>query len=188
MAVSKKRKHKPKKKKTQKYIKPNSFNEEVSLMNLKVFSFPKNELLEAYKIYSEHHKSPLHKEIDLKMNFISMTLKIAFNHPEPDRELFGYLREESVRPNCYINVIKYVHDENIALITEVNYLNNDPKKINIDPLKSFVYLADLLDLNLGFPAYINKDPQEKLFKSLGFEESLLKADEGQKILLRKAQK
>lgn len=188
MAVSKKKKYKPKKKKTNQLNDVTLSNQEVNLMNLKIFSLPKDELVNTYLSYRDYHLNPFNKEIDLKMNFISITLKTAFKHPEPYKDLFGYMRDEKEEPNCYLSLLKYMYDDKIALIGEVNHFNKDPRKTNLDPLKSLVYLADLLDLTLAFPAYTQKDPQEKMFKSLGFEDSLLKADEGQKILLRKPKK
>ena len=163
-----------------------SINDEINLMNLKIFSYSKEEILNTFQIYYENHKNPLYNEVDLKINFISMLLKLTYNHPEPDRELFGYIRENSVQPNFYLNIVKYVYNDKIALVSEATYINDDNKRINIEPLKGLIYLCDLIKLDLAFPSYIKNDPQEKLFKSLGFEESILKADEGQKILLRKA--
>lgn len=185
MAISKTRKSKNKKKKNNMINNLQiSFNEEINLLNLKIFSYSKEEILNTYKIYTENNK--LYDEIDLKLNFVSMILKISYNHSEPDRELFCFIRDKNIEPNFYLNVIKYVYNSNIALIAEASYINNDKRKTNIEPLNGLIYLCDLIKLDLAFPAYIKDDPQEKLFKSLGFEESILKADEGQKILFRKA--
>ena len=188
MAISKKRKvrNKNKKKKNNIEMIPSSFNDEIKLMNLKIFSYSKEEILNTFEIYTENHKGYLSNDIDLKINFISMLLKLVYNHPEPDRELFGYIRENDVQPNFYLNIVKYIHNDRIALISEAEYINDNKKMINIEPLNTLIYLCDLIKLDLAFPTYIKNDPQEKLFKSLGFEESILKADEGQKILFRKA--
>lgn len=188
MAISKKRKPKNKAKKKNNKVNTaqSSINDEINLMNLKIFSYSKEEILNTFKIYYENHKNPLYNEIDLKINFISMLLKLTYNHPQPDKELFGYIRAENVQPNFYLNIVKYVYNDKIALVSEATYINDDNKRINIEPLKGLIYLCDLIKLDLAFPSYIKNDPQEKLFKSLGFEESILKADEGQKILLRKA--
>ena len=186
MAVSKKRKnnHKSKHKKNNTLL--HSFNEEINLMNLKIYSYSKEEILNTFHLYYEYHIHSCQQEIDIKLNFISMILKLTYNHSRPDEELFGYIRDKDIQPNFYLNIIKSIYDENIALISEASYINNDKKKINIEPLKGLIYLCDLIKVNLVFPAYIKNDPQEKLFKSLGFEESILKADEGQKILFRKS--
>lgn len=188
MAISKKRKSKRKKKKN--INKTNtiqsSVNDEINLMNLKLFLYSKEEILNTFKIYNDNHKSSLFNELDLKINFISMLLKLTYNHPQPDKELFGYIREKNIQPNFYLNIVKYIYNDKIALISEANYINDNKLNTNIEPLKGLIYLCDLIKLDLAFPAYIKNDPQEKLFKSLGFEESILKADEGQKILLRKA--
>lgn len=188
MAISKKRKHKNKSKKN--INKTNtvqqSINDEINLMNLKIFLYSKEEILNTFKIYYENHKNSIYNDIDLKINFISMLLKLVYNNSEPDKELFGYIRDKHIQPNFYLNIIKYVYNDKIALISEATYVNDNNKRMNIEPLKGLIYLCDLLNLDLAFPAYIKNDPQEKFFKSLGFEESILKADEGQKILLRKA--
>ena len=185
----KKRKNKSKNNVNEKLNKYKDLNSQIKLMNTAVFNLPKNELINTYIQYAQHHSNPLYRDIDLKMNFISITIKIAFSNSNPYSSLFGYIRDENTEPNFYINLIKYTYNQDIALITEATSINKDNMILNIEPLKSLIYLSDLLDLDLAFPAYTNKkDPQEKLFKSLGFEESILKADEGQKILLRKAKK
>lgn len=188
MAISKKRKHKNKSKKkiNETNTIPESINDEINLMNLKIFLYSKEEILNTFKIYYENHKNSIYNDIDLKINFISMLLKLVYNNSEPDKELFGYIRDKHIQPNFYLNIIKYVYNDKIALISEATYVNDNNKRMNIEPLKGLTYLCDLIKLDLAFPAYIKNDPQEKLFKSLGFEESILKADEGQKILLRKA--
>lgn len=191
MPISKKKKYNKKKHSNinANLSKNQEINKQIKYMNNKIFTLPKNELVNTYISYATHHSNAMYSPIDLKMNFINITLKTAFLNSNPHKELFGYIRDESIRPNFYLNIIKYVYNTDIALIAEASYFNEDNMILNIEPLKSLVYLADLLDLDLAFPAYADiKDPQEDLFKSLGFNNSVLKADPGQKILFRKAKK
>lgn len=88
---------------------------------------------------------------------------------------------------CALKFHPYIHEQSSTLIiSQISYLSDKKTGECIQPLKPITQLADVLNIDLVFPAYISGDAQEDMFKSFGFKESKYPAEEGQKILLRKS--
>lgn len=151
-------------------------------------------LKDAYILIKDRYKEIEYKEktnIYSKLMFINIIIKSMYGNKNYESSLFGVLSPYGEIPTFTINIIPYIHNLDMALISEFNLIcNKDMDDIEnlINPIPDILRLADILELDLGFPIYETGDVQEEFFRDYGFIDSNLKSNPGEKILLRKYNK
>lgn len=86
----------------------------------------------------------------------------------------------------------YENDRTKIMLTEFSFITeNNMSKLKqgksngYDVIIRMLEIFEDLEVDLLFPAYTKKDEQEGFLKTLGFEETNLKATKGQKVLQKK---
>ena len=103
------------------------------------------------------------------------------------KNIHGGNKEESFGrfDNAFMMVQRYLHNKSQIIITELVYLNELPELKQCDILDDFLNLAEALEKDVLFPIFIFGDRQEKLFRDKGFVDSKLKANPGEKLLIKR---
>lgn len=121
-----------------------------------------------------NYKTMINAEIDESTAFINYSNLVLKNiHGGNKEELFGKF------DNAFMVVQRYIHNKSQILITELIYFKS------CDILDDFLNLAEALEKDILFPVFIFGDPQEKLFRDKGFVDSKLKANPGEKLLIKR---
>lgn len=141
-----------------------------------------------------YHSKDIHKDITNISNILHKRLVImttleniygtfSSNGDNVENIVISYKSYTSL-----LRIVPFKHNDNTLIISEINYINHTGNKDCIQPLVPITYLADILDVDLVFPAYTTGDYQEEMFKTFGFIDSDYPAEIGQKIMLRKSRR
>lgn len=127
-----------------------------------------------------NYKTMINPEIDDSTAFINYSNLVLKN-------IYGGNIEESFGrfDNAFMMVQRYLHNKSQIIITELVYLNELPELKQCDILDDFLNLAEALEKDILFPIFIFGDKQEKLFRDKGFVDSKLKANPGEKLLIKR---
>lgn len=140
--------------------------------------------------YSEFMNSPAAMMIhstDVKLNFVNLITKGYLGGDTSD--LFGIIGNDITNGEAvYINIIKYINDENIVLITETKSFakmkNGRLSGVNMQDILSLIILfCRIVDLKIGYVSYQVDDALYDFFNNIGFVCTNLDCDDGQIIML-----
>lgn len=125
----------------------------------------------------------MHKRLVMLTALEGIYKNLNTNGDDNETVVISYKKHKSL-----LRIVPFIHNDNTLIISQINYMNYNGSGDCIQPLTPITYLADILNVDLVFPAYVTGDVQEEMFRTFGFVDSDYPAETGQKIMLRKSRR